>query len=477
MMLDKPRLPFLKHAPRSTFRLLLLATITTVLLLVVTWRPRGLTYTEYEEYVKSVAARLKSAEQGRNKHNATEATSNATQPEPEPIKHCKDFRTRNDVLLIVKTGATEVAQKLPVHFKTTFTCPKDYLIFSDVEQEFQGVQIHDALDHMKDIVDKNTDEWRFKEQLENAKASSDPAREFAKLSGEEGWKLDKFKNLPMLLKSYKMFPDKKWYFFIDADTAIIWSNLLTWLSKFDHNHPYYMGSQTIIGDIEFGHGGSGYALSHAAAKALFDEDTDRKRKHHQYAMEVCCGDMLLSNALIDNGIRLYRSWPIIQGEEPVTVDFSEHHWNKPAITFHHMSPQGVEDVYYFEQHQRLLRKPPPTGRDVFEYFVAPHLKEDYRDGWDNNFDAAEIVPLRADSNEWDKIATRDFEGCREACLEKRDCMQFTFWSGHCSLSTVMRLGRKRKGRKAGWNLPRMQKWMEDRANKSIDWMLDFEKGQ
>lgn len=428
------------------------------------WKPQAVSYEKYEEYFKSITIpRVKET-----------VKDSPPEPEPtlEPIKHCKDFRTKNDILLIIKTGATEVHEKLPVHFKTTFKCPQDYLVFSDVAQEFNGIEIHDALDHMKDMVDRNTDEWRFKEALEDVRANKDP-KEYRSMSHSEGWKLDKFKNLPMLLKSYKKFPDKKWYFFIDADTAIIWSNLLTWLSKFDSNRPYYMGSQSMIGDLEFGHGGSGYAISQAAARKIFDEDAEQKRAHHQFAMQTCCGDLLISKTMVDNGIHLYRSWPIIQGEPPATVDFGDYHWNKPAVTFHHMSPQEVEDVYYFEQHQRLQRQRPPTHEDVFEYFVTPKLTDE-KDNWDNNLEAADTIKRKGDSSDWDKMATGSYAGCREACLDRWDCLQFTYWKDHCSLSTAMRLGKKRKGRKAGWNIPRIERWKAERANKTTDWMLDYQ---
>ena len=87
--------------------------------------------------------------------------------------------------------------------------------------------------------------------------------------------MDKYKNIPILRKSYAMYPDKKWYLFVDADTSIMWSNILTWLQMLDHDKPFYSGSPAWIGDVEFGHGGSGYIVSQAAAKVLAAEDEAR----------------------------------------------------------------------------------------------------------------------------------------------------------------------------------------------------------
>ena len=59
-----------------------------------------------------------------------------------------------------------------------------------------------------------------------------------------GWKSDAHKNLPGFKELYKRFPNAKWFIMVDDDTYLIKANLLTVLSKYDHNVPHYFGSAT-----------------------------------------------------------------------------------------------------------------------------------------------------------------------------------------------------------------------------------------
>jgi hypothetical protein len=38
----------------------------------------------------------------------------------------------DDILLVMKTGATEALQKLPIHLLTTLKCVPEFLLFSDM---------------------------------------------------------------------------------------------------------------------------------------------------------------------------------------------------------------------------------------------------------------------------------------------------------------------------------------------------------
>ena len=99
----------------------------------------------------------------------------------------------------------------------------------------------------------------------------------AHMKGDKSWKLDKLNFLPMISDAYRTFEArKKWYFCIEADTYVSLHNLLLWLQKLDHTEPIYAGAQVLIGDTEFGHGGSGFLLSDTAAKAFTDECTTRQ---------------------------------------------------------------------------------------------------------------------------------------------------------------------------------------------------------
>jgi hypothetical protein len=59
--------------------------------------------------------------------------------------HCADHAGVEDLAVILETRSTEIYEKLPTHFTTTFLCVKDRLIYSDVQQYFSGEPVRDAL--------------------------------------------------------------------------------------------------------------------------------------------------------------------------------------------------------------------------------------------------------------------------------------------------------------------------------------------
>ena len=299
----------------------------------------------------------------------------------EPIvldPSCSTLPGVEDVLLVMKTGSSVIDKRLPVHFKTTFRCTPDFLVFSDLAQEFHGLQVHDSLDELYKYVDMSNPDLKYYEYLKKTSlrshaapksssgggwmgkwTSSSPSseekkeeEEGEKLEGKESdaaWEMDKYKNIPILRKSYALYPEKKWFLFVDADTSIMWSNILTWLALLDPSKPFYTGSQNWIGDVEFAHGGSGYIVSQAAARILADEEEEAAKKHIAFAEHECCGDMVLAHAFHDNNIALNGSWPNIQGSKPDTLDYDDVKWCHAAMTFHHTSPAQTEELWRLDR--------------------------------------------------------------------------------------------------------------------------------
>lgn len=58
---------------------------------------------------------------------------------------CADLDGIDDLAIILKTGSTEIYEKLPIHLITTFKCVQDHLVYSDVPQDFAGEPVRDAL--------------------------------------------------------------------------------------------------------------------------------------------------------------------------------------------------------------------------------------------------------------------------------------------------------------------------------------------
>lgn len=198
----------------------------------------------------------------------------------------------------MKTGASESFARVPTQLMTMLKCLPDFLIFSDMEQDIGGQKIHDSLATvLSEAQEGNSDFDLYRRQKqclvdqENCNKQGDPAR--------EGWNLDKYKNVHIAEKAYAMRPNYDWYLFVDADTYVLWPNLMQWLKKLDPTKKLYLGSVTMIGGFHFGHGGSGYLVSQAAMKEMVVEHPGIANKFDVRAKSECCGDYIFALALKD----------------------------------------------------------------------------------------------------------------------------------------------------------------------------------
>lgn len=194
------------------------------------------------------------------------ASTNALPP-PPPLG-CAQLIGIENVVLVLKTGVTEICEKLPIHLATTFACIPDYLVYSDLAQQFGTTQIRDALALVsQEMRDGHKDLAQYRLLQQHVMRGADAAE----MKGDKSWDLDKWKFLPMITDAYRTFrEEKQWYVFVEADTYVSMHNLLLWLGTMDASQPIYAGAQVMIGDTEFAHGGSGFAMSSAAVRALSD---------------------------------------------------------------------------------------------------------------------------------------------------------------------------------------------------------------
>ncbi|KAI7070013.1 hypothetical protein KC352_g42656, partial [Hortaea werneckii] len=219
----------------------------------------------------AVPSYLESTPLGSHGHSADHTPADESKIEEDASEGadadvCHGLERLKDVVFVLKTGATEIYEKLPIHLATTFACGSDYVIYSDLEQQFGVVPIHDALASVsQDIQDQHEDLAQYRLLKEHVAGGGDAAE----LKGEKSWGLDKWKFLPMVTDAYEKFGEtKKWYFFMEADTYVSLQNLLLFLDTLDERKPVFAGAQVMIGDTEFAHGGSGVVLSAPAAKAF-----------------------------------------------------------------------------------------------------------------------------------------------------------------------------------------------------------------
>lgn len=191
-----------------------------------------------------------------------------------------DLPGASDAVVVLPTDSTELQDKLPVHLSTTLQCYPNHLVFSDYEETYRGGPLVDALSSVtRQILDDHPD-FKLYRRLEQLGRSALLASELSGAESEAiqwhgktenpGWKLDKWKFLPMVNRTFSEFPNKKWYIFVEANSFIFWRSTLQYLALIDHTKPHYSGSQMFIGDVLFAHGGSGFFVSQPAMKMVVD---------------------------------------------------------------------------------------------------------------------------------------------------------------------------------------------------------------
>ncbi|OQO00832.1 hypothetical protein B0A48_13519 [Cryoendolithus antarcticus] len=405
---------------------------------------------------------------------APAASSVALQPK------CKTLPGANDTVVIMKTGATELQDKLPIHLTTTHRCYPHLLLVSDYAEDFEGLVVHDALmDVDVQIRDSHADFalWRRLKgegrSALNATELSGPGARLPDGNGKPtnpGWKLDKWKFLPMMSKTLEEFPDKKWYVFVETDTYMFWSSWLAYAAELDWQKPYYMGAQVNIGDIAFAHGGSGFAVSRPALEHVVKHYKSHKPDWEKFTDGHWAGDCILGKAFADSGTPLMRAWPIWQGD-PVhnmnydRVDNDRQLWCHPSVSYHHLTPSVIEDMWKYEQrwldgHENTTI-PYHRHSDVYADYVLPKTQSS-RDNWDN---------YAKD----DKGSVESPDACRALCQADETCLQYIL----NDQSTCLTTGRPNSGEPAdgmhsGWIQDRMQAFYDTAPSCDIArWITEY----
>lgn len=385
--------------------------------------------------------------------------------------------------MIMRTGATEIQDKLPVHFNTTFKCYDDLIIFSDYEETFNGRPVHDVLRHMDPEIKQRNEDFELyvrlanhgRESLHTDELSGKASFEGSKSGKNDnaGWRLDKWKFLPMMVETIRLRPDKKFYIFVESDSYIVWSNLLRWLEKIDPNEPMYAGSEVQIGPDLFAHGGSVFMMTQPAVRKGAEIYQKDEEAWNAWTAQHWAGDCVLGKALHDAGVDLTWAWPMFQGGQPEKMDFTEEKgwskqlWCTPALSYHHFAPSEMQRIWDFEQDWIKSRaKLSESGdgkkgswfwpdysdvlhhRDVFKAYIWPNLTDETPE-WNN------LSPDRVPESEG-----KTFEECRELCEFNAECLQFNLSHDGCWISTKdVMLGQPWGDVRSGWMVQRIEAWM------------------
>lgn len=364
-----------------------------------------------------------------------------------------------NIFFMIKTGATVLWDRLPVHLLTTLTRVPNFALYADSASTIGGYEVVDVLQNIS-AQTKEHEQFGLYRKLQQLRSAHGTLR-VSKSDLDGGWALDKFKNLPMLQHAYNQNPNLDWYVFMDADSYIMVDNLMDYLEKLDPNTPLYLGCAIYLGDTMFNHGGSGVVLSRAAMQKLFDQFPDIVNETEEEALATCCGDYMVAYALLKANIlpsKGYRDYAKtgrkFQGESYQKMEFTQDTWCEKVISFHHLKSLDVEMLWEYERLIGPEKRRDIQYHDIYRDFVAPYIHKIMFE-WDNH--AKDIVyseekdkekaeekgmppPTQAEgkTRPW-----KDTTTCREACEHNKRCLSWRYLpkQNYCGLATGIRLGR------------------------------------
>lgn len=297
-----------------------------------------------------------------------------------PIEElCRTFpRHLTDHMIqpVLKMGHNEKRDRVEAQLESVSACIDDLLVVSDAEETLYGHEVIDVIAELPAAYHFENDHFVNYTKIHNQYQKND--REPTTNPNEEapptldGWLLDKYKFLPMIERAWLLRPNKRWYFFYETDTYVVWDNVFRFLGNLDHDQPLYMGSPSpgrlaTPGKPEsltyFANGGPGFVLSRAAVKQLLARQSGRdgdfleaslSRRWMDLLRVDPCGDSVLGWALHNVGIHLSGYFPLFNPHPLHGVPFDEGHWCQPVLTMHKTKIEDMRPLWRWEHSRRVF---------------------------------------------------------------------------------------------------------------------------
>lgn len=375
----------------------------------------------------------------------------------------RNFVAKTDhIMLLIKTGAMTMWERLPTHMFTTLTQFPNFALYSDAADSIAGYEVMDILARLDPelLASEQLGLYRHLRELRDThsylslRAAAQRYYYATKDANRHGWTIDKFKNLPMLLHAYqdtKEDPTIDWYVMMDDDTMFVAENLVRFLDTLDPSQPHYLGSAVAGLRHIFAHGGSGIVISRAAMEIAFGgpEAEQNVREYSSRAQHECCGDYMVAAYLEElHGIGLdyMLSDGRFQGEPMGGIQFGPNNWCQEIVSMHHIGAREMEMMWEYERvRQQALAQSggadlrPLLYRDVYTDFVKPYFPKRPQSDWDNGAKDIELT-WQADieqnpNGDHHSAGWASLENCRGACEARDDCLMYRYdpYRRYCGL--------------------------------------------
>lgn len=285
-------------------------------------------------------------------------TSPSPYTPPTPDYPSQGALKTSEVALLLKTGASLVWKRLPIHLLTSLAperiAPENTIIYSDVPDVIGSHQLVDVLANTTSRAVLESPDFQPYLLQEDFDAKQGWIE--GDIAGPiGGWKLDKYKFLPLINHAGHSQPDAKWYIYMEDDAFIFLPNLLHHLATFDWKDAWYIGSLAVKHGEIFAHGGAGFALSRGAWEKTFGSHSDIIEKYENFTEAHGCGDHVLGHVLKDYGVPFGETHEAEQftfGFNPESywnMWYGQANWCKPIFSMHHMHSKDISRSYNMEK--------------------------------------------------------------------------------------------------------------------------------
>ncbi|KAF2451296.1 glycosyltransferase family 31 protein [Karstenula rhodostoma CBS 690.94] len=394
------------------------------------------------------------------------------------------------IIVSVKTTTSNAWSELPPLLVLTDSAYHDsLLLMGDLRLTLGPFTVEDVLDrYTEDFVEDNPDMERYRKTLEFADDSVD----FADLKEKDHRKekdvlakLDKYKMLRWVERTWLLRPERSWYVLVEPDVHLVRPNLLSWLRSYDPDEYHFFANPPAANTI---------VLSRAVMKAIMVDRPylipyyDNNIQGHKSAFEVLA--TVLSSTL---NITSTPTRPELSDYNPATAPYGPGLWCDHVISMSNVSTDLRNEMWRFERERRDLPSDDALCfADLWFRFMQPE-KLVPRDDWDNlssgpGYEQWNILFDRKRPHHAEKSAGRarpgepSWEACRDSCTENEYCVQWSYSSmpmpndnengdTKCHLSRSMKFGfhvapqevdwageRATLVWKSGWEVDRFQSW-------------------